>query len=232
MNVVVTGASNGIGAEIVKELVKNGVKKIYAISRNRNKLDQLREVCKSIGDTEVIVFPLDLCELDTLDVNTTINNEKIDVLINNAGYLVKGDFRKLRITDVEAMYRTNVLGPFQLIQQLINNLKQSSIAHIVNIGSMGGVQGSLKFSGLSAYSSSKAAIAGLSECLAEELKEDGIKVNCLAIGAVNTEMLNKAFPDFKANLSSQQMAQYIVHFALHNHVYFNGKIVQVANSTP
>ena len=82
MNVVVTGASSGIGYEIVKELVRANVHTIYAISRNRNQLDALKEECKSIGNTEVIVLPIDLCEINTMDLNSVINNETIDIIIN------------------------------------------------------------------------------------------------------------------------------------------------------
>ena len=94
------------------------------------------------------------------------------------------------------------------------------------------LQGSAKFPGLTAYSSSKAAIAGLTECLAEELKDKNISVNCLAIGAVQTEMLEEAFPGYKAPLSPKQMAEYIFDFALKGHQYYNGKILPVSSSTP
>jgi NAD(P)-dependent dehydrogenase (short-subunit alcohol dehydrogenase family) len=97
---------------------------------------------------------------------------------------------------------------------------------------MGGFQGAAKFPGLSAYSSSKAALAGLTECLAEELKSKNISVNCLAIGAVQTEMLAKAFPGYKAPLKPNQMAEFICNFALTGHTYFNGKIIPVASTTP
>ena len=232
MNVVVTGASSGIGYEIVKELVRAKVSTIYTISRNRNQLDALKEECKSIGNTEVIVLPIDLCEINTMDLNSVINNETIDIIINNAGYLVNKPFENISLQQLEQVYQTNVFGPFLLIQQLLSNLKKSKIAHIVNIGSMGGVQGASKFPGLSAYSSSKAAIASLSECLAEELKKDNIKVNCLALGAVNTEMLSSAFPGYTAQMQPKDMAKYIVRFAMKDYQFINGKIIPISFSTP
>jgi NAD(P)-dependent dehydrogenase (short-subunit alcohol dehydrogenase family) len=97
---------------------------------------------------------------------------------------------------------------------------------------MGGVQGSAKFAGLSAYSSSKAALCTLTECLAEELKLENISVNCLALGAVQTEMLSKAFPGYRAPLSASEMAEFIVQFARSGHYYFNGKILPVSSTTP
>ena len=232
MNVVVTGASTGIGYEIVKELVRSKVDTIYIISRNRNKLDTLKEECKVIGKTEVVVLPLDLCEINTMDLNSIIANETIDVIINNAGQLVNKPFESISLLQLEQVYQTNVFGPFLLLQQLLPNLRKSKIAHVVNIGSMGGVQGASKFSGLTAYSSSKAALASLTECLAEELKKDNIKVNCLALGAVNTEMLSAAFPGYVAEMQPKDMAKYIVHFALVDHQFINGKIIPLSFSTP
>jgi len=232
MNVVVTGAGSGIGYEVVKELVRNKVNKIFVIGRNRNNLDKLKQECVSIGNSEIVVLPLDLCEISTVDVNAIVNNETIDVIINNAGFLVNEAFEKISLKKLEQVYATNVFGPFLLIQQLLPNLKKSKQAHVVNIGSMGGVQGASKFSGLTAYSSSKAAIASLSECLAEELKPFNIRVNCLALGAVDTEMLSSAFPGYKAEMQPQDMAKYIAHFALAEHQYYNGKILPVSFSTP
>ena len=94
------------------------------------------------------------------------------------------------------MMETNFFGPASIIR-IVKPLMPAG-SHIVNISSMGGFQGSAKFNGLSYYSASKAAIACLSECLAEEFKDSGVSVNCLALGAVQTEMLREAFPGYKA----------------------------------
>ena len=232
MNVVVTGASSGIGYEIVKELVKQKASLIYVISRNKEKLDRLKEECKSLGSTEIIVLSMDLNEIDIDQLKALFGEKPIDILINNAGSLVNAPFQEINRKQLEKVYNTNVFAPFLFTQTLISNLRQSKIAHVVNIGSIGGVQGSSKFPGLSAYSSSKAAIAGLTECLAEELKEYKIKVNCLALGAVNTEMLANAFPGYVANINPEDMAKYIVHFAINDHKYINGKIISVSSTTP
>ena len=97
---------------------------------------------------------------------------------------------------------------------------------------MGGIQGSSKFGGLAAYSSAKGAVITLSELLAEEYKEDQIAFNVLAIGAVQTEMLAEAFPEYKAPLSAQEMADYIYDFSLTGNKFYNGKVLQVSSSTP
>ena len=142
------------------------------------------------------------------------------------------NFETVSYTELQKVYQVNVFAPYYLTQQLLPLLGKKSKAHVVNISSMGGFQGSAKFAGLSAYSSSKSAIAGLTECLAEELKEKNISVNCLAIGAVQTEMLAEAFPGYQAPLTPNQMAEYIFDFALKGHQYYNGKILPVSSSTP
>jgi 3-oxoacyl-[acyl-carrier protein] reductase len=97
---------------------------------------------------------------------------------------------------------------------------------------MGGIQGSAKFPGLSAYSSSKGAVLTLTELLAEEFKETGPSFNALALGAVQTEMLEEAFPGYKAPVSAIEMAEYVMNFALNGQKLYNGKILQVSSSTP
>jgi len=105
-------------------------------------------------------------------------------------------------------------------------------AHIVNISSMGGFQGSSKYPGMAVYSASKAALANLTEGLASEYAKDGIAFNCLALGAVQTEMLEQAFPGYKAPVSADDMANFISWFALAGHMFFNGKILPVSVSNP
>jgi NAD(P)-dependent dehydrogenase (short-subunit alcohol dehydrogenase family) len=231
MFVVVTGASKGIGLEIVKQLASTPDIRILAISRTSKELDKIKKqfsetVFTVKGD---ITDPAIQKEIVSLVKKQT---KQVDVLINNAGLLVNKPFEKIRQEELLAVYDVNVFAPFQLIQQLLPYMGKKQRSHVVNIGSIGGVQGSSKFPGLSAYSSSKAAIAGLTECLAEELKTKNISCNCLALGAVQTEMLAKAFPGYKAPLDPEQMASFIVHFSLTGQQYFNGKIIPVSSTTP
>jgi len=129
-------------------------------------------------------------------------------------------------------FEINVFAPITLIQTLLPLLQKGKQPHVVNIGSMGGFQGSTKFKGLSAYSSSKAALACYTECLAEELRDSHISFNCLALGTVQTDMLNQAFPGYKANLSPEEAGKYIADFALTGQKFFNGKVIPVNTSTP
>lgn len=230
MFIVITGASRGIGLEIVKQLLSDDENTVLAISRSKKELTALKKDHKNL----LTIFG-DLTKASVLtSVLQTIkkNGNRVDVLINNAGAIVNKPFEKINANELKNVYEVNVFAPFLLIQKLLPVLGKKSKSHIINIGSMGGFQGSSKFAGLSAYSSSKSAIAGLTECLAEEFKTKNITVNCLAIGAVQTEMLNKAFPGYKAPLQPKQMANFVIEFAFTGHQYFNGKIIPVSSTTP
>ena len=124
----------------------------------------------------------------------------------------------------------NVFGVVELTQICIPYLKKGS--HVVTVSSMGGVQGSLKFPGLAAYSSAKGAVITLSELLAEEYKEQGIAFNVLALGAVQTEMLEEAFPGYQAPVEAHEMAEYIFNFAATSQKFYNGKVLSVSGSNP
>ena len=232
MLVIVTGASRGIGFEMVKEFSKNSQNLVVAISRNPKSLDTLVKNDKSHRILPIKADLSDLNELKKAVKSIARLQMNVDVVVNNAGTLIKKKFEDISIKDLQTVYHTNVFVPFLLVQALLPYMDPKKGAHVVNIGSMGGVQGSSKFAGLSAYSSSKAALAGLSECMAEEFKPNNVHVNCLALGSVQTEMLSSAFPGYKAPLSANQMAAFICEFALNGRRFFNGKILPVSSSTP
>ena len=225
MNILVTGCSKGIGKSIVKELLKNScISKVYITS---TKLSNLK-----FDYSNVISIELDYLKDNwKSELIQEISNEPIHVLINNSGYLYNGFVQDTSLEEIEKMVTINYIGPFKLVQVLLENLKKGR-AHIINIGSMGGFQGSSKFPGLSVYSSTKAALANLSECWAEEFKDFGIKSNCLALGAVDTEMLKNAFPDYSAGITSDEVAKGIVNFALNYEGVINGKVIPFSESTP
>jgi NAD(P)-dependent dehydrogenase (short-subunit alcohol dehydrogenase family) len=233
MNIIVTGASRGIGFATVKSFAKAGNNKIIAIARSGDKLDNLKNVCRKINPgAEVIPLPVDIGSDETEKVLVRVINEvgNISVLVNNAGKLINKPFKDLCNSDFDDLFNINVKSVYRIIKILLPFF--SANAHIINISSMGGVQGSAKFPGLSLYSASKGAVAILTEALAEELMEEGIAVNCLALGAVQTEMLEEAFPGYKAPLTAENMGKYIADFALNGNKYYNGKILPVSVSTP
>lgn len=226
MNIVVSGASRGIGYEVVKQFAALG-HSVLALARNKEALTRLKE-----EEGDISILPMDLNDeslSDKIDDYYT-EGERIDVLINNAGQLINKPFLETSSTEFVQQFESNVLSIVNLSKACIPYMIENG--HVVNITSMGGFQGSSKFSGLSAYSSSKGAVSILSECMAEELKEKGIKVNALALGAVQTEMLEAAFPEYKAPLSAEKMAKYLVHFGLEGCKYYNGKVLPVALGNP
>jgi len=224
MNIIVTGAGKGIGFEICKQFSGDTGNHILAISRDIRQLSSL-----ALKNPNIQPLSFDL-EKDDYEKIIAKLPGKIDILINNAGYLVNKPIGDLSESDILKSFAVNFNSPLKLIQLLIPHFNK--MAHIVNISSMGGFQGSAKFPGLSVYSASKSALACLSECLAEELKEQQIKVNCLCLGAVQTEMLTQAFPGYQAEVQAKEMATYICDFALKAHHYLNGKIIPVSLSTP
>lgn len=223
--VIITGTSRGIGYELVQLFAKKG-HHVLALSRNENPVKLLKL-------KNVTTFPFDLSDADAYKkVNEFIAREwnQVDILINNAGKVLNKPFSDTTCSDFEEVFRTNVYGVAELIRTVLPYLHSGG--HVVNVSSMGGVQGSSKFPGLAAYSSSKGAVISLTELLAEEYKDSGISFNVLALGAVQTEMLEEAFPGYKASTSALEMASYIFDFALNGNAFYNGKLLQVSNSTP
>lgn len=222
---IITGTSRGIGFELAQLFAKNGFD-VLALSRNEKPL-------ASLQIENITTLSVDVCKNDELQkVQRFLEEEwkQIDILIHNAGFLINKPFAELTKDDFYRVYDVNVFGVAELTQVCLPFLKSGS--HVVTISSMGGIQGSMKFPGLAAYSSAKGAVITLSELLAEEYKGQGIAFNVLAIGAVQTEMLAEAFPDYQAPLSATEMADYVFNFATTGNKFYNGKVLQVSSSTP
>ncbi len=231
MNIIINGGSRGIGKEVVLNLAADKNNQILVTGRNENLLKALQESCPN-ENVSYLTMDISVFEKETEAVKDQIYNRfsRVDILINIAGFLVVKDFLKISGQEARNMMDTNFFGPAALIKLLVPLMPARS--HIINISSMGGFQGSSKYRGLSYYSASKAALSCLTECLAEELLEAGIAVNCLALGSVQTEMFESAFPGFKAPLSPVEMAEFISYFALNGNRFFNGKILPVAVNNP
>ena len=223
-NIIITGTSRGIGYELALQFASEG-HQVLAISR---KIPQ-----ELIENENITCLSVDLSEENELaKVENFLSQtwKNVDIVIHNAGALLLKPFSETSQTDFESVYRVNVFGVANLTRICVPYLQKGS--HVVSISSMGGIQGSMKFAGLAAYSSSKGAVITLSELLAEEYKEQGIAFNVLALGSVNTEMLQEAFPGYEAPLSAKEMADYIFNFALAGNKYYNGKVLEVSSTTP
>ncbi len=222
--IIITGTSRGIGLELALQFANTG-HQVLALSRTIPK--------RLLGNENISCLSVDLSiEEDLVQVKDFISSSwaTVDIIIHNAGSLLLKPFAETTAQEFENIYKVNVFGVANLTRIVLPYLQKGS--HVVTISSMGGIQGSMKFAGLSAYSSSKGAVITLSELLAEEYKEKGIAFNVLALGAVNTEMLQEAFPGYEAPLSAASMADYIFDFALTGNKYYNGKVLQVSSSTP
>lgn len=224
-NIIITGTSRGIGYELVALFADAG-HNVLALSRNEVPVSGL-------GISNCHCFPCDITDKKAIKRVIEFLKENwrhVDVLINNSGFMVNKPFKLLTTEDFRQSFDVNVFGTAAITQAVLPFMKREG--HVVNISSMGGIQGSLKFPGLAAYSSSKGAIITLTEILAEEYKETGPSFNVLALGAVQTEMLEEAFPGYEAPISAEEMAQYIMDFSLTGNKYYNGKIMEVSSSTP
>ena len=222
-NIVITGASRGIGLGLVQWFSKNN-HHVWALSRNIAPIEVLNA-------PNVRAFSVDIANPEALqEWSETASPKSVDVLINNAGKLINKPFAETSQSDFELVYKVNVFGLANLTRTLLSKMDINS--HVVNISSMGGINGTSKFPGLAAYSSSKGAVSILTELLAEEFKETGPFVNALALGAVQTEMLSEAFPGLNVPMDSITMAAYIAEFALSGHQFYNGKVLPVSNTTP
>lgn len=223
-NIIITGTSRGIGYEMALQFANSG-HQVLAISRKTSQVLMEHE--------NITCLPIDISDENQLQqVQNFVSKtwKKVDILIHNAGSLLHKNFTEISSQEFQNIYKVNVFAVAELTKICIPFMGKGS--HVVTISSMGGIQGSIKFAGLSAYSSSKGAVITLSELLAEEYKESGISFNVLALGAVNTEMLQEAFPGYEAPLSAKEMADYIFNFSLTGNKYYNGKVLQVSASTP
>ena len=171
MQILITGATKGIGNAIAKELANMG--EIFATGRNIDALKIFENYC--------------VCDLsgDLTELQNFIKNNKIDVLINNAGEYIYGGLETLNGEDIQRLYQTNLIAPAKLSSFAIPYMKKNKWGRIINIGSISGVMGEAY---ASVYSSSKAGLIGLTKALALELAEFNITVNTINPGWVETEL--------------------------------------------
>ncbi len=225
--IIITGTGRGIGYELVQLLASQG-HHVLALTRNAGSLRELKALHPTISVLQIAIS--EERQLKKVTDFITGNWQQADRLIHNAGLLINKPFSDTTTEDFLEVYKVNVFAVAALTKVVVPFLPAGS--HVVAISSMGGIQGSMKFPGLAAYSSSKGALITLFELLAEEYKERQIAFNTLALGAVQTEMLAEAFPDYKAPVTAVEMARYIADFTLTGNRLYNGKVLQVSSSTP
>lgn len=240
MIVLITGASSGIGYELAKCFARKKEYTVIATARRHEKLTRLKNEIESgnyLGKIEILSG--DLTKIGFIqEIKDFIEKKfaRLDVLINNAADLILCPFEKISGEQWKELYEINLFAPIALTKHMLPFLKsgkdKSEFSQILNISTMGAIQGSAKFPGLSAYSSSKAALINFGECLAEELKQEKVWVNNIALGSVQTEMFSKAFPGSKANAQIFEVADFIFSYVITNRGIMSGKTIQLSSSTP
>ena len=185
---VVTGTSTGIGYETSLMLARNGFL-TFATMRNLNKSDNIRSIAAKEN------LPIRITQLDVTDdvsiknaVQTILTDKgRIDVLVNNAGYVLEGAFEDLSVDEIKAQYETNVFGLIRTTQAVLPTKRKQKSGIIVNISSAAGRFG---YPGGSAYISTKFAVEGLSESMVYELEPFGIKVIIIEPGVIRTNIFD------------------------------------------
>lgn len=224
--VCITGASRGLGLALAEAFLKNSNLDVAAVTRS----EAPHPLAAIWGDRLRVVRADISLEAGRAEVYKELDGmQPLSVLIHNAGALAFKPFAETDADELRYIYEVNVFAPYLLTQKL---LPLASNAHIISISSIGGVQGSLKFGGLSAYSSSKAALNCLTEMWSEEFKDTSIVFNCLALGSVETDMFKEAFPGISAACTPQTMAQYIADFAFSAADVMRGKIISLSLGNP
>lgn len=230
--IAITGTTRGIGEQLLKQFTEDpACERIYCLSRHNKNLTK-----HSINTKKCIFVKIDLLKPTSIkqqiEESALANEKHLNFLINNAGLLTNKPFNELRVKEAMEMFAVNYFSPLELIHTLAGRMCKVKPRHIVNISSMAGVQGSMKFPGLVHYGASKAALASATEILAEELKEQQISINCLALGSVDTHMFTRAFPQGEPQTDAQTIAEYIYSFVIQGWKVVNGKIFPISITTP
>lgn len=221
---LITGAGRGIGAATAKLFSEVGAKTLL-VSRSEA---ELKETQKTLSEeSEIFICDLEK-EENILNLVSQIQKKysTIDILVNNAGYIEKHPFKEFKTESYDRILNINLKAPFILSRETSKFMNKGGA--IVNVSSVAGLRGVAKFPQFSVYSASKSAIIGLTESMATELNRFGIRVNCVAPGAVNTAMLHKAAPSIKTNTEPKDIAEIILFLASEQSRVLNGSIVEVS----
>jgi 3-oxoacyl-[acyl-carrier protein] reductase len=235
--IVVTGAGGEIGMSIVKEFINDG-NRVIACFRNIN--DDLLKVLSSRGlnQSENLVYLAANLAVD-FEVKQLIKDihsicSSVDVLVNNAGVASGGSFLMTRTKDVEDTFKINVISGMKLSQGLAKNMMRSGRGNIIFISSISGIEA---LSGTTSYAISKAALGHMSRIMAQELAIHGIRVNCVAPGIVESQMLAKNSKNFLEKMvigsaqqrfcTSDEVASLVAFLASEKSKHINGQIIRI-----
>jgi len=213
---VVTGASKGIGKAIALELVRSGANVVLA-ARTRERLEQVAKELGKVGSGLVLVAPTDLTREESVkNLVATVEQEcgRLDILVNNAGQTLSRTLEETTCEDWDQVIATNARSAFLLCRESLGMLRQAQPGYIVNISSVVGVKG---YPRQIAYTASKHAMRGMSIAMAEELREDNIRVHVICPGGVLTEMVDSVRPDIKKDelILPEEIAELVRYLVTH-----------------
>lgn len=192
--VLITGASKGIGKAIANKFAQNGAGHLLLLSRDVQKLEQLKDELENNFGTHVSVFEVDLNNREA--INNIAKECKaakisIDIIVNNAGVMKDSVIRMVTPDLINETFNVNVFGPVYVTQAFMYSMLKNRAGSIINISSIIGVKGNL---GQSIYSASKSAIIGFTKSLSKELASLNIRVNAVAPGFIDTDMTKDMNP--------------------------------------
>lgn len=200
--IIITGASRGIGRETAKLLARNGNTVIANYNKSEEKAKELQEELKK-ENINIDIYKADVSKREGCKTLVEYAIEKykhIDVLVNNAGISIWGQFTDLTDTEIEEIIRTNLYSAIAMSQEVSKHMIHEKQGCIINMSSIWGMVGA---SCEVAYSVTKAGMDGLTKALAKELGPSNIRVNSIAPGAIETEMNSKLTNEEKAVLKME-----------------------------
>lgn len=230
--VLITGGSRGIGFETAKKFLALG-DRVALLARDPAILDRaVRPLIDQYGAARVQAIPFDVSNADGIPaVFNSIQKHfgtSPDILVNNAAIGERIELFTVQPADFDRVMNVNVRAVFFFSQEFARHLKaRGEPGVIVNLSSLGGIRGTEKFPGMTPYTTSKFAVVGLTEAFASELKSCGIRVNAIAPGAVNTEMLKKAAPDLRTETEPSDIADLIVWICDRSSRTVSGSVLEV-----
>lgn len=210
--VIVTGGSSGIGLGCAKLFAEAGLR-VAILGRSEERLRLAAAELKPL--TEVSHHVCDVAsEGQVLKVMESIGKEwgGVDYLINNAGIVNPKPLAEMSLASWDEVMGINVRGPWLCAKAVLPWMKMKGGGAIVNIGSLAGIRGTSKFFGFGAYTVSKFAVVGLTEAMAVDFKQYGIRVNCVAPGAVNTPLLKSVAPHLTTQAVPADIAEAVLFF--------------------
>ena len=233
---LVTGASQGIGAEIAKALAGQGAAVILA-ARSKDKLEALAGEIESAGG-RAIALALDLSQPEALASSLKELPEDwsaVDILVNNAGITADGLFLRMKLEQWESVLRTNLTGTFALTKEISKGMIRRRSGRIIQVSSVVALMGN---PGQTNYAASKAGLIGFSKSLAREIGGRGVTVNVVAPGYVETAMTEKISDKARDELVSaivlgrmgnpRDIASAVVYLASEEASYVTGEVLNVS----